>query len=239
VRWGEADFPARHIARLQRDAALIGSEPPEVDRILEAFSVLGRAVFGEGQETEGVIRLELRPDEVGRSMLIARARPLGADAPIWRGTLAPFVHPGGGAHPGVKHTERPVWTRGRAHATDLGLDEALLCDETDQLVEGARSALIVDLGDGALAFPDPALGGVASIGLAVLREHAGGLEPRCIPVGALREAREVIAVNAVRGVRPIVAIDGTDVGDGRAGPAARRLASAFDAALQEESRSSR
>lgn len=236
MRGGAADLPGRHVARLQRDGALLGWAPPEADRILEAFRRLGEAVFGEG---EGIIRVELRPDDAGRASVIARARSLGDEAPCWRGTLAPFVHPGRGAHPGVKHTEHPIWSRGRAHAADLGLDEALLCDEKRQLVEGARSALIVVLGDGTVAFADPALGGVASIGLAVLLEHASGLVARRIPVDAVQGAREVIAVNAVRGVRPIVAIDGREVGEGGPGPTAHRLAAAFDRAVQEESRSAR
>jgi branched-subunit amino acid aminotransferase/4-amino-4-deoxychorismate lyase len=39
----------------------------------------------------------------------------------------------------------------------------------------------------------------------------------------LEKARELIAVNAVRGSRPVIELDGKPVGDGRAGPAALRL----------------
>ncbi len=236
VRDGVADFVERHIARLHRDCARVGLTAPDADRVVEVFRTLGRAAFAAG---EGVIRLELRPRPAGDTVSIAIPRPLGDDAPIWRATLAPFNHPGPGQHPGVKLTDHAIWARARAHALDRALDEALLGDEGGQLVEGARSATLVVRSDGSLAFPDPDLGGVASIGLAVLSDHAQGLEARRIAVGSLRGAREVIAVNSVRGVRPIVSIDGFAVGDGRPGPVARRLAAVFDAAVQEESRSSR
>ena len=45
----------------------------------------------------------------------------------------------------------------------------------------------------------------------------------------LEEARELIAVNAVRGARPVIELDGKPVGDGRAGPAALRLRKILEA----------
>ena len=47
---------------------------------------------------------------------------------------------------------------------------------------------------------------------------------------ALGEARELIAVNAVRGASPVVELDGRPVGDGRPGPAALRLREILDSA---------
>ena len=40
----------------------------------------------------------------------------------------------------------------------------------------------------------------------------------------LHAARELVAVNAVRGARPITELDGRPVGNGRPGPLARQLA---------------
>lgn len=232
------DFPLRHVERLQRDAPRLGLAAPEAERILEAFARLGRRAFGD---REGIVRLELRPADAntGRAHLIGRARDLGDSPAAWRAIVAPFPHPGGGSHAGIKLTEHPCWTRGRASATEHGVDEALLADRAARLVEGARSALLVVDAAGAIAYPDADLGGVASIGLAVLIDRVPELTPRPIPVDSLRWAREVIAVNAVRGVRAVVAIDGRRVGDGGPGPVARRLAALFDAAIQAESRSAR
>jgi branched-subunit amino acid aminotransferase/4-amino-4-deoxychorismate lyase len=44
---------------------------------------------------------------------------------------------------------------------------------------------------------------------------------------SLEEARELVAVNAVRGALPVVELDGEPVGDGRTGPAAMRLQEAL------------
>jgi len=230
------DFPRRHVDRLQRDAPRLGLAAPEAEQILEAFRRLGRAVFAD---REGIVRLDVRPAPDGRARLVGRARGLGDTPAAWRAVVAPFVHSGCGAHAGIKLTEHACWSRGRAHATEHGVDEVLLADGAGDLVEGARSALLVVDEAGTLAYPDPALGGVASIGLAVLTDRVPELAACRIPVGSLSAAREVMAVNAVRGVRAVVAVDGRAVADGAPGPVARRLAAIFDAAIQEESRSAR
>jgi D-alanine transaminase len=236
VRDGVPDFARRHVDRLQRDAPRLGLAAPEADQILEAFHQLGRAVFAD---REGIVRLEVRPATDGRPHLIGRARGFGDSPAVWRAVIAPFVHPGPGTRSGIKLTEHPCWARGRAHATEHGVDEVGLADADGHLVEGARSALLIVDAAGTVSYPDPALGGVASIGLAVLTDRIPELAARRIPVGSLPGAREVLAVNAVRGVCAVLAVDDREVADGTPGPVARRLAAVFDAAIQEESRSAR
>jgi branched-subunit amino acid aminotransferase/4-amino-4-deoxychorismate lyase len=46
----------------------------------------------------------------------------------------------------------------------------------------------------------------------------------------LAAAREILATNAVRGVRPVIALDGRPVGDGKPGPWSQRL----DLLLEED-----
>jgi D-alanine transaminase len=108
-------------------------------------------------------------------------------------------------------------------ARDAGSDEALLVDAAGRLIEGARTnAIIVDAAGG-LSTPPLALGAVAGIAREVLLERVPELVERIVLEAELRHAREIIAVNAVRGARPIVRLDDAPVGNGRPGPWARRL----------------
>jgi len=240
VAAGLATFAERHVARLRRDAAALDLAPPDADAVVGAFRTLGRAVFGEAV---GVVRLQVVPGGgrrgTGTSRLVGTARPLGPEPGTWRAVRASCPHPGPAPAPGAKLAARPAWDEARDRARACGVDEALLCDADGRLVEGARSNVLLVDAAGRARFPDPALGAVAGIGLAVLRDATDDLAPGHLGATNVRSARELVAVNAVRGVRPIVALDDAPVGDGGPGPVARRLAAAFEAAAQAESRPSR
>src|SRR5215813_5703124 len=71
--------------------------------------------------------------------------------------------------------------------------------------------------------PPGALGAVAGIAREVLLERVPELEERIVSLRELSRAAEIVAVNAVRGARAVVALDGRPVGAGVPGPASRRL----------------
>jgi branched-chain amino acid aminotransferase len=71
-------------------------------------------------------------------------------------------------------------------------------------------------------------GAVAGIAREVLLERVKELRCRDVSASDLRAAREVVAVNAVRGARPIVRLDGREIGTGQ-GAAHDRLARALEA----------
>ena len=108
-----------------------------------------------------------------------------------------------------------------------GVDEALLLDAAGRLVEGTRSNIVVVLPSGPPATPTRASGAVAGVALAVARERLPELVERPVPESELRGAGEILALNAVRGARPITQLDGSPVGDGRPGPWAARFAAAL------------
>jgi branched-subunit amino acid aminotransferase/4-amino-4-deoxychorismate lyase len=95
-----------------------------------------------------------------------------------------------------------------ARAADA--DEALLFDRQGRLVEGARSNIVIVDAQQRLLTPPLERGAVAGVALEVLRERIPLLERDITPTG-LRAARAVFALNAVRGVRPIVRIDAATV----------------------------
>jgi branched-subunit amino acid aminotransferase/4-amino-4-deoxychorismate lyase len=68
------------------------------------------------------------------------------------------------------------------------------------------------------------LGAVAGIALQIALERCSEISHREIRRSELRSAREIVALNSVRGARPIVRLDGLAVGDGKAGPWSQRFA---------------
>lgn len=206
----------------------MGLPEPCEDEIAQAFASLGEAEFGEGA---GVVRLKACLGSEGTLALVAQARGLGIEPPAWKASLAPFPHPGPGDHPGAKLSHRPALARARALCGTSGSDEVLLLDSDGHLVEGARSSLIVVDAEGAFATPAARLGGVTSIALAVARARSAApiASQSHLDRQSLAGARELIALNAVRGAIPVTEFAGRPVGDGHPGPGCRSLQAYLDA----------
>lgn len=219
---GKALHEQQHVRRLQRDATAIGLAPPDAKQVLEALSVLGRDTFGGAA---GIVRIEVRPGRAeGTTTLHATTRPLGDEPPTWTAKIAPMTHHGPQAYPGAKLTRCKLYEEARVFYTETGVDDALLFDKAGRLVEGARTNVIVVDADGALLTPDLALGAVSGIGLEVVRDNIAQLETAELFEADVRGANEIIATNAVRGAVAITRLDGNEVGDGRRGKWAERLA---------------
>jgi len=62
----------------------------------------------------------------------------------------------------------------------------------------------------------------------VVRERTPEIRVRDVPGSELHRLRELIAVNAIRGPRAIVALDGRAIGKGVPGPWAQKLALLFE-----------
>jgi branched-subunit amino acid aminotransferase/4-amino-4-deoxychorismate lyase len=219
VRAGRVLGLERHAARLVRDAALLGLPALDPGRVQRALGELAET-FGRG---EGVVRLQAGRDAEGRPQLLGSSRPLGPEPPHWRAELAPDPHPGPGRWSGVKLAGATAIEAAREHARARGLDEALLCDRSGFLVEGARSNLLWVDAAGRLGTPDPARGAVRGLCWELLRERLPELACADLHRDALPGVVELVAVNAVRGARPILCVDGWPVGDGEPGPWAARL----------------
>jgi len=75
--------------------------------------------------------------------------------------------------------------------------------------------------------PPLARGAVRGVALEAALAAGVPLAPRDVTRADCRALRELVATNAVRGARPIVALDSAPVGDGRPGPLAAALAAAL------------
>lgn len=212
------------MARIVRDATLLGIGPLDPEACRAALVADARCTF---PDREGIIRLEARAAPGGAPRLVARARELGPEPACWRAALAREAHPGPSAWSAAKTSERALYERALAEVP--GADEVLLADAGGFLVEGARTSLAVVLASGALVTPPLARGAQAGIGRAILLARTPELVEADVTIAALATARELVAVNAVRGARPVVTLGGQPVGAGVPGPWSERLADAFRA----------
>jgi D-alanine transaminase len=96
-------------------------------------------------------------------------------------------------------------------------------------VEGARTNLVVVDREGTPRTPPLARGAVSGVGLELLRELAPTVIEADVSRADLESARELIAINSVRGAVPVVQLDGTPVGDGTPGAVAAHLAEVLSA----------
>jgi branched-chain amino acid aminotransferase len=221
---GQPRFVDRHIARLQDGAkALRLGEVPEA-KFRRAIGDLGKAALPDG---EGVIRLQVSRDADGATHLIGVARKLGKDPSEWWAIIVALPHDGASLADGMKVSSRLTLSLAAEDARAAGADEAVLLNAAGQLIEGANSNLFVVSRTGAVSTPPIASGAVAGIARTVALERIPEIAQRDIAKSELLDAVELIAVNAVRGARPITRLDDRKVGDGRPGPWSVRLADAL------------
>jgi branched-subunit amino acid aminotransferase/4-amino-4-deoxychorismate lyase len=171
------------------------------------------------------VRLQASRDGDGRLHLVGVPRPLGPDPVEWSAIVVQPPHDGGGLAPGLKVSSRLTMALASDAARGARADEALLVDAAGRLVEGTRSNIVVVPEGAGPATPPLASGAVAGIARDVVLERVSEIAERNVSAAELGRAREIVALNAVRGARPITRLEGSPVGDGRAGSWAKRLAS--------------
>jgi branched-subunit amino acid aminotransferase/4-amino-4-deoxychorismate lyase len=211
----------RHAERLVRDARLLGLAELTSDACLDA---LASWALNPSDGSRTIVRIEVRGDADGVVQLLGSRRAWGDDPPVWRALISPLVHPGPTRTSRVKSTDRSVYVAALDAARAAGGDDALLFDDAGFLVEGARTNLVVVHADGSLRTPPLARGGVAGIAREVLLDRLPELREADLSATDVAAAREVIAINAVRGARAITHLDDHPIGDGSAGPWSQRLA---------------
>lgn len=225
VTKGRVERAERHARRLSRDAERIGLVPPSSRDVERLLCEAARADF---PGRDGIVRVEwgLGPGE-SEPVLRTSTRSLGAEPAVWRALSSTIPHPGPERRFNAKTISHPAIEAARdemRRTTADTTDEVLLFDAGGALVEGAHSNCLVVDSEGRLATPSLRLGAVEGLGLSILRQGLGSLirEER-FERAELLEAREIMGVNAVRGVVAIVELDGEPIADGMAGPWARRL----------------
>ena len=228
---GQPTRTDRHVERLRRDAGRLGLELPDRGEI--ARLLIETAARHFAPPAEGIVRIEWSAaTDAGSARLRASARSLVPAPDRWRVRSALTRHPGPEARRNTKQIGVAAYDSARAEAAVGDVDEVLLFDGEGRVVEGSFTNLLIATGDGELQTPALSLGAVEGIGLTIVREHTPALREVRLERHALGSVQELIAVNVVRGIAPIVEFDGRRVGSGEPGPWARRL----DPLFRESSR---
>jgi len=119
----------------------------------------------------------------------------------------------------------------RQAAWEQGAAEAILIDSNGMVTEGAATSFWIVDAEGRLRtrhLDQSILPGCTRGALLAVMQDAGvAFEERAFSEAEMRSAREAFLTSATSFVKPIVAIDGQAVGDGRVGPITRQLFSLF------------
>jgi len=217
---GVAPDLAPHLQRLRRQAAELEIPPPAGDPDLPTIIRQLCAVNGL-LESSGRLRITLAARRPAGDLVVAvEAMPPHLERDRREGvaviTLAPaFAR----THlPHLKTLDMAASQAALAEARRQGAAEALVHDAQGHLLEGAISNLFLRREERWLTPPDD---GRILAGLTRRRilERVPGACEAALTRQDLMAAPEVFVCNSLRGIVPVVRIDGLVVGDGRPGPA--------------------
>jgi 4-amino-4-deoxychorismate lyase len=219
-----------HMARLKKGAQLFGWEAPDEELLANECARL----LSSWAAPKAVIRITLTggsgghgywPPSVQSNRRIVQIRPWPEhiERQQERGLrciVSPFRLPLQWECSGLKHGSRLLQIRAASHCRSRGADEALLLDQQDCFAEGLSSNLILVVNGQLLTPRQPDVEGV---GLAWLKKRLGAeLQSGTVAVGNMELLDEVLVINSVGGIRPVIAIDNHPL---PCGPVARKLQS--------------
>lgn len=236
VRFGEGLFETmrcqggripwfdRHLARLERSiAALDLTGMPSLDDIDRAASAVAGAI-------DGVARIRVSVTTGPTLLVDGRTTRIDPGKTLTAITCPRTWHP---ANAIAEHKTLSFlpWRAAQRRAGNAGADIALLIDEAGRLGE-ASTANVFCVIDGELVTA-PATGLLPGITRSVVLERYPVREAALAPE-IWREADELFATSAVRGVVPIVRVDGAPIGEGLRGALTREIQTEIDALLTAE-----
>ena len=230
----------RHLARLERSLAAVRIAMPMTQQALlhVLAEVARRNRVQDGllymQVTRGVARRDhafpgpgVKPSLV---VTIRRIPPYPTDIERW--TARAITHPDQRwARCDIKSTGLLPNVLARQAAAEQGAAEAILIDAAGTVTEGAATSLWIVDAEGRLRTRHLAQhilpGCTRAALLAVMRDAGIAFAEQAFSEAELRMAQEAFLTSATSFVKPIVAIDGQPVGDGRVGPITRQLFALF------------
>lgn len=227
IKDGQPRHLPRHLARLTAGADLLRLPLPyDTATLSEAMTALIQATG----LTDGVLRLTLSRGTGARGVL-----PPPDARPTALMTAAPAAHMTAPVAAVIarstRRNEHSPLSRlkslnyldsilARQEAAERGADEALLLNCAGRLAESSIANLFLSIG-GRLLTPPAADGALPGIRRALILERHGAAEAPLTPDDFAR-ADEAILTNSL-GLRPLLSVDGTPVGNGAAGPVLARL----------------
>ncbi len=230
----------RHLARLERSLAEVRIAMPmgrhALVHVLTEVARRNRVQDGllYMQVTRGVARRDHAfPAHAVTPALVVTVRripPYPTDIERW--TARAITHPDQRwARCDIKSTGLLPNVLARQAAVEQGAAEAILIDPDGMVTEGAATSFWIVDAEGRLRTrhldQNILPGCTRSALLAVMQDAGVAVMERAFSEAELRTAQEAFLTSATSFVKPIVAIDGQPVGDGRVGPVTRRLFALF------------
>lgn len=246
---GRPLLPEAHLDRLARSAAAVDLVVPA--RAALAELVATAAAAWPAAAGDGLLRLVVTKgpapgsEGAGVAYALVSAIPAASVAARRDGVHAVTLTLGvaAGVRPaapwllgGAKATSYAVPMAALREAAARGADDALWVSADGEVLEGATSSVAWVGVDGTLVTPPPEEVGIlpgttlaAVVGLAEARGMR--VQVRRAALGELVAAREALLLGSVKGVVPLLSLDGAPLGDGRPGPATCELRDAFEAEI--------
>lgn len=197
---GRMPLRDRHMDRLLAGAERLGIDVPreraeilrDLDRVVEAAGL-----------SDARVRLTLTAGSPeGLPVLMAMANPYQEPAGPYDACLV-RGHPGANSPTkGLKSLSYLPWLLAREEARSRGFHEALMCDDSGQIVEGCTTNLFAVLEEGYVATPPLESGALPGVARAWVMERLEAREAPLVPRD-LHESTEVFLTNALLGVIPV------------------------------------
>jgi 4-amino-4-deoxychorismate lyase len=235
IAGGRAHFVDAHLARLARSAQRLAIDLPP------GWAQLVETAVGAYRLADGVLRLTCSKGPPGGQPVgfafvsevpaeTIRGREQGVRAiTLTLGVTAAVRAQSPWLLGGVKATSYAVNMASIRHAQSQGADDAIWVS-TDGVVLEAPTASVAWIKDGVFVTPsaqDVSILPGTTLDV-VMRLYDGKAEVRRGTVAELAQADEVMMLSSVRGVAPVIQLDGRELG---IGPVTKRLGEAFEAAL--------
>lgn len=232
---------ALHLARLHRSLAELRIAPPMSDQALKTVlrETVRRNGVGEGivylQVSRGTAPRDFAFPKDARPSLVVTARRKGLSDPrlLADGVGVVTIADIRWTRPDIKSVSLLPNVLGKQQAKDHGAFEAWQLDADGCVTEGTSSNawIITASGEVVTRQADRSiLNGVTRLGLLDLIARQGlTLRERRFSLVEAKAAPEAFLTSASNFIIPVVRIDGAAIGDGRPGPATRRLAEAYAA----------
>ena len=232
---GRSFLLAEHLERMRTSAVRIDLHLPERTQ-LEALAGCALEAFGSADASLRLVVTKGPDDGPGRAF--ALVSPVGAATIRARADGVAAVSLSLGM-PASMRPEAP-WLLGGVKSTSYASAMSALRYAAEQEAEAvylsgdgevleAPTSSVVAVVDGVPVTPPPASVGIlpgTTVGF-----FGDDITHRPLSTDELRWAPEVLLLSSVRGVVPVVSLDGKPVGEGRPGPVGHRLATAYEDAV--------
>ena len=226
---GRAVVVQEHLDRLGRSAGRLDIRVPD------GLDTLAQRAVAEWDDPDGVLRIVLTKGGTCFALVTAvpaetvRGRELGVTAvTLTLGVSAAERARSPWLLGGVKATSYAVNMASLRQAHHEGVDEAIWLSSDGQVLEAPTSSVVV-VRDGTLVTPPTEVGILPGTTLrTVLDLGLAPTEVRALSAAELADADEVALLSSVRGVAPVVRLDGRELGTG---PVTAALREAFEAGL--------